>query len=102
MDRPYPAARAESTSTAICCFTPPDMVTWATPSTRSRAGTTVSSARACTWVRLSPIRPITAVGSRSLMLMFTITGSMAPSGRESISNFSRSLVAAMSRSVPST
>ena len=43
-----------------------------------------------------------AEGIRSLMLMLTMTGSMAPSGRESMSNFSRSLVAAMSRSVPST
>ena len=36
------------------------------------------------------------------MVRTSCKGSMAPSGRESMSNFSRSLVAAMSRSVPST
>ena len=69
---------------------------------RSSAGTTTSSARDCRSARSSPIRAIMAVGIRSLTLMLTITGSMAPSGRESMSNCSRSLVAAMSTSVPST
>ena len=43
-----------------------------------------------------------AEGIRSPMLMLTMMGSMAPSGRDSRSNCSRSLVAAISRLVPST
>ena len=91
-----------STSTEICWVTPPEMVTWATPSMRSRAEATVSSARAWTEARSSPMSAIMAEGIRSLMLMLTMMGSMAPSGRVTRSNCSRSLVAAISRSVPST
>ena len=53
------------------------------------------------WDRSSPTRAIMAVGISSLMLMFTMMGSEASSGRLTRSNCSRSLVAAMSRSVPS-
>ena len=91
-----------STSTEICCLTPPETVTWATPLIRSRAGVTVSSARAWRSARSSPRRAIMAEGIRSPMLMLMMMGSMAPSGRDSRSNCSRSLVAAMSRLVPST
>ena len=43
-----------------------------------------------------------AVGIRALRFMLMMTGSMASSGRLTMSNCSRSFVAAMSRSVPST
>ena len=69
---------------------------------RSKAGATTFSARDWSWERSSPVRAIMAVGIRSLIFRFTMTGLVAPSGRESMSNCSRSLVAAMSRSVPST
>ena len=87
--------------TAMCCSVPPLTCTWATPSMRSRAGAMSSSALACSWDRSSPTRAIMAVGISSLMLMFTMMGSEASSGRLTRSNCSRSLVAAMSRSVPS-
>ena len=91
-----------SISTATCWVMPPATVTWATPSMRSRAGATVSSARICSWDRSSPKRAIMAVGIMSLRFILMITGSEASSGREARSNCSRSLVAAMSRSVPSS
>ena len=102
MDRPKPAARVESTSTLTCWVTPPLMETEATPLMRSSAGTTTSSASVWSSAKSSPARAIMAVGIRSLRFMLIITGSMAPSGRESMSNFSRSLLAAMSRFVSST
>ena len=83
-------------------MTPPLTVTEATPSMRSRAGPTVSSARVWSSARSSPIRAIMAVGSRSPMFMLMMTGSEAPSGRDRALNFSRSLVAAISRLVPSS
>ena len=43
-----------------------------------------------------------ALGSSSETLMLRMTGELQPSGRLSASNFSRSLVAAMSTSVFST
>ena len=69
---------------------------------RSRAGTTRSSDRVWSWLRSSPTRAIMAVGIRALRFMLMMTGSMASSGRLTMSNCSRSFVAAMSRSVPST
>ena len=43
-----------------------------------------------------------AVGIMSLMFRFMMVGEVQPSGRDSASNCSRSLAAAMSTSVPST